>query len=78
MNAGQFQAYGIHTGTVQNTRLYELDTPVVDTREDAVRLGMAALEAHSFANRLHIVEGIVDPYNGVVYPEIVDEIDVPR
>lgn len=78
MNAGQFQAYGIHTGTISNTRLYDLDSPVVDTREEAVALGMAALETHSFANRLHIVEGVRDDYNGVVYPEIVDEIDVPR
>jgi hypothetical protein len=78
MDAGQFQAYGIHTGTVQNTRLYELDTPVTDSRDDAVSLGLAALESHPFANRLHIVTGVRDPYNGVVYPEIVDEIDVPR
>lgn len=78
MDAGQFAARGIHVGAVHNTRLYELDTPAVATREEAVAQGRTALMSHPFANRLHIVQGVRDSYNNTVYAEIVEEIDVAR
>lgn len=76
MEAGQYTTRGIYVGAIRNTRLFELDTPVVSTLGEARLNGIISVMGHEFANRIHVVKGVVDPYNGVVYAEIVEEIDI--
>lgn len=60
------------------TRFYELDSAEVATIEEAQELGLDTVNGHDFANRIHIVKGVRDPYNGSVYAEVVEEHDIVR
>ena len=59
-------------------RLYALDSGWFPTIEEAQEAGLDNLNGHDFANRIHIVTGVRDSYDGSVYAEMVEEHDVIR
>jgi len=61
-----------------NERLYGWDTPEVASLERAQEDALDAVNGHDYANRIHIVTGVKDPYDGVVHEEIMEEFDVVR
>jgi hypothetical protein len=60
------------------TRFYELDSAEFKTIEQAQEVGLDAVNGHDYANRIHIVKGVRDDYNGCVYAEVIEEHDVIR
>lgn len=60
------------------TRFYELDTPELDTISEAQEMALDTVNGHDFANRIHIVKGVRDAYNGHVYAEVIEEHDIAR
>lgn len=60
------------------TRFYELDSPEFETIEEAQEAGLDTVNGHDFANRIHIVKGVRDDYNGSVYAEVIEEHDIVR
>lgn len=60
------------------SRFYELDSAEFATIEEAQEAGLDTINGHDFANRIHIVQGIRDAYNGTVYAEVVEEHDIVR
>jgi hypothetical protein len=60
------------------TRFYELDSAEYATIEEAQEVALDTINGHDFANRIHIVKGVRDSYNGSVYAEVIEEHDVVR
>jgi len=60
------------------TRFFELDSAELATIEEAQEMALDTVNGHDFANRIHIVKGVRDSYNGAVYAEVVEEHDITR
>jgi hypothetical protein len=59
-------------------RLYELDSPEFDSMDGAIEAGLDSVNGHDFANRIHIMHGVRDKYDGTVYADCVEEHDICR